>query len=570
MDPGFKIVSQEPFQYAPLKKKKSNLKYPKHKRSSRLCLIAADRDSLKDLKNQPGHSHSLESKKSKQIQILNCTNDSEFPIEYKLNRSQKNLKDLSLGKIVINKSSRIRDRKDSHSKIVTSEVFSMSHCPNEENVYWTMKRGAENASEANPGYSTLNRSRVIEVSYFPTNHNGQIFGELDSAPKKFFQEKPPSPQNQFAKEKQRKSLVPRVAKTSLSEFSHGSDQMIQDFLDQQQKANKKKSFQSIKFKNKPQQSWEDLSMENEQSKNISSMQTKDQKQSTGFTFNIFDKRNIVKSEIFDTNKKNNIFLNFESERRNEDQNSFFLSEFEQNPSKNYTSIQKKKGDPGKATRKVKKNATRKKLKMMKTPKREKIFEKPKIKSKTQVLEKRYTKSNIKAAKKKRNLGKKNFGIVRHSVNLNPKESVKDPFKLKITRKKKKSRKKEKFEQSEYNRTLPVNKISVRGLASSRQFKRSGLRHQRTLSGVTGVVGNLNLTRKAKEKPVNRTFKKTEFAGSLYLKKGKSKSIKMNPKKTLRISTKKAKQRKVSRKTEKMIETPIFKNSTKKMSFDRPI
>lgn len=574
MDPGFKIVKTLEFEYMALKKKSSFLKYPQHKRSSRLCLIAADRDSLKDLKNQVVHSHSLESIRSKKIQIMNCTDDTDFPIEYKLNRSQKNQKDLSLGKIIIRKSSRIRERNDSPVKVISSEMFSVSNGPDEADLYWTRKakpQTPDNMSELNPGYSTQNRSHIIELSYFATNPNGNIFGDLDSAPKKFFQEKGPAEQKKPSKTMQRESQVPPVAKTSLSELSRGSDRMIQDFLDRQiqRRGGQRQSYGSIRFRAKKSPDSINLSIGKDPSQQMNSLRLQDEKESTGFTFNIFNNHNIVKSEIFDTEKKNNIFLNFESEQQNDNRSPFFLSEFEKGPAKSYKSISKRHANRESLTLKVKKNGTRKKLKMMKTPKREKIFEKTKIKSKTQVLEKRYIKSNKKAAKKKKELRKKNFGIGRHSVNLKPKMSVKEAFKLKMSRKKKrKSKKKEKFEQNEYNKTLPVNKMNARALVSSRQFKRSGVRHQRTLSGVTRLVGNLNPSRKPKDKP-NRALKKQELTGHLYLKRGKSKSSRTQPKKILQISTKKPKPRKVSRKKAKMIETPIFKHSLKKLTFDRP-
>ena len=340
MDPGYKILNTLEFFYKPLKKKNSSfLKYPQHKRSSRLCLIAADRDSLKDLKTQAVHSHSLDSKNSKKIQILNYTNDSDFPIEYKLNPSRKNKKDLSLGKIVINKSSRIRERNESPKKIVTSEVFSSKNCPDNDKVYWTRTRPKEDISDMNLGYSTLERSRVIEVSYFPTNNNVNIFGDLDSAPKKYIQDTITSKKN-----KPSKSETPFIAKTSLSDKSQEEPApAIQDFLDREleKKNQMKKSTKSMNFITKKTPISVNLSIEADVSQNLSSLRIQDEKESTGFTFNIFENQNIVKSEIFDTEKKTNLFSNFESEQQN-NHSPFFMSEMDKKPGKSYRSIKKTK------------------------------------------------------------------------------------------------------------------------------------------------------------------------------------------------------------------------------------
>ena len=246
MDPQYKIIRTLNFSYIKLNKKKSFFnKFPKHRRSSRLCLIAAERDSLRDLNNQNLlNSQSLDSKTSKNIQILNFQNDSEFPIEYKAETSSKIQKDLSLGKIVINKSSRIKEKADSNRKIMKSEVYTMKKPPKEEkDLYWTKSRNKnkyETNGDMNLGYSTLDRSRVIEVSYCPTNQNANIFGDIDSAPKKFFQETIPSKEDSDSNfDNLYEPLTPKAPKTSLSEFSDSSDR-IKDFLDQQVQNNLKK------------------------------------------------------------------------------------------------------------------------------------------------------------------------------------------------------------------------------------------------------------------------------------------------------------------------------------------
>ena len=250
MEPRFKIIRTLNFSYIPLKSKNSFYqKYPRQKKSSRLCLIAADRDSLKDLNSEKIKSISLDSKNSKNIQILNFPKDSEFPIEYKVNSSDKIHKNLSSDKIVINKSSRINDYNDSNRKIMKSEVYLMKEEPKTfKEVYWTKKKIKNKYDEGGDikiGYSTLNRSREIELSYFPNNQNENIFDEIDSAPKKFFQETIPSREESLSNSKNLyEPLTPQPHKTTLSEFSDNSD-IIKDFLDQQVRSKLKKKKKNL-------------------------------------------------------------------------------------------------------------------------------------------------------------------------------------------------------------------------------------------------------------------------------------------------------------------------------------
>jgi hypothetical protein len=568
MDPGYRITKTLDFVYQKLAKKSSFFqKYPKHKRSSRLCLIAAERDSLKDLNEKKNTS--LDTKNSKNIQILNFPLDSDFPIEYKVDPSQKASKDLSLGKIVINKSSRIRDGGDSPKNILQSEMFPLNHSSKDrQNIYWTKNRTRErrdDISDHNVGYSTLDRSRVIEVSYFPTNQNVTIFGDIDSTPKKFFKEVTPSGRNTPPIADIKYPLTPRIQKTSLSDFSNGSDTKIQDFLDRQiqiKLQEKKYPSNSENFQVKKNLASMTLSVEDDQSQNLCSLKNQDEKERTGFTFNIFDNKNIVKSEIFDTNKRDHLYLNFDSQKQDFKSN-FFMTKVEE---KNLNKTKKKhKKDKSRGIKKTKASG---KSKLCKTPKREKFSKRFKMKSKKQIVNsKRSVKSNIKIEKKKK--GRKKLGLTRHSVHLQTNQSIKESFKLKISKNKKKLIKKEKqLGLKEHRKTLPVNTLNSKKLVSSRQFKRSGLRHKRTMSGVTGMVRALVITKKPKDKISIKTPQKIQPEKSLYLKKQKSKSIRNYPKKSLRIKVDKGARVKLSKKKINLIETPIFKESLKKLTFDQ--
>ena len=570
MDPGYRINNTLEYSYQNLVRKNSFFqKYPKHKRSSRLCLIAAERDSLKDLKDMKTHSKSLDSKKSNQIQILNFPLDSDLPIEYKAESSQKIKKELSLGKIIINKSSRIRDGGESQKNILTSEMYSINNLSKDnQKLYWTKNREKEkieDISDINMGYSTLNKSRVIEVSYFPTNQNGNIFGDLDSTPKRFFQETVPSDKHSPPRAEIRNPLTPRVQKTSLSEFSNGSDQMIQDFLDRQieknSKSNKKEPLHLDYFKAKKNPLSMTLSVDDSASQHLCSLKHQDEKGETGFTFNIFDNKNIVKSEIFDTNKRKNLYLNFESENPDAKSN-FFMTKMDNSAKmKSKKKIKKNKGGV-----KNTKNKANVKTKNCKTPKRERISKKFKFKSKTQILDaKRSVKSNLKPDKKKRK--KKKLTLARHSVNLQSNQSIKDSFRYKIAKNKKKMGLKDKIGLKEHGKTLPTNQLNIKDIKSSKHFKRSGLRHKRTMSGVAGMMKALVINRKTKDKAILKTSKKNQ-TDKLYLKKSKSKSIKINPKKNLRIKVNQNSQVKMSKKKISLIETPIFKDSIKKLTFDK--
>ena len=526
MDPGFRINNTLKFSYKQLKKKASKFaKFPRHKRSSQLCLIAAERDSLKDLNSQV-ISYSLDSKGSKAIQILNFPNESEFPIEYK-NSPDKPPKELSLKKIVINKSSRIKDG-DSPKKVAKSEVFPNNR--QEPKMYWTKKRQKPKEEPEANHESTLEKSREIEVSYFPTNQQGTSIVDVDSFLKKR--------QSTEKREKRRSLESVKGGKTSLSEQSQGSDQMIQDFLDRQVKKDLNQKEECFEIKDEPDSVT--LSMEDATSQNVCSLKQFDEKKCTGFTFNIFKNKNIVKSEIFDTSNHPILFSNFESERHDPSLKSYgLIGDMKKKPKK------KGKAKENRISR-TPKASTISKNKLVKTPVREKHV---RNKIKTQIFDaKRSTKSHTKAGKKK---AKKKLAIARNSVNFVPQKSLKGA-KLKINKKKKSDIKKKSLAILEHQKTVPANSFKIKNLTSSRHFKQSR-RHKRTLSGLEGMMDKFGLTT-AKQKSISKMSRK------------EPKKIQTNPKKTLRINLK-AKERIKIKKT-KMAETPIYKESLTRLTFNQ--
>jgi hypothetical protein len=577
MDPGFKIFNLPPYFYNQLRRKNSKLlKYPKHKRSSRLCLIAADRDSLRDLKHQDKGSFSMDSKTSNTIQILDFTNTSEKPQELKVESNSQNPKEMSLGKIIIKKSSRIKESIDSKKKLVTSEIlFPQNQRKDSQNLYWTKNRKKEKVDETPDrllGYSTLDRSRIIEVSDFPTNPNGMSLMDMDSVPRKFFRERVPSNEKEENVFNKQYPLTPKAPKTSLSDLSRGSDRMIQDFLDRQITKNKNpggnkwEEMNLLKVKNSPESVT--LSMKEGESQGMSSLNI-DEKTETGFTFNIFKNQNLVKSEIFDMQFGTISISNYETQNSKPKSTVCFVRPDEVQRKKNL----KKKGKEKKKETRTNKKFQLDQLKLTKTPKRKKVSNHAKIKSSNKTLHsKRSTKSNTKGIKKKKLNSRKVLPIGRQSVNLANLQSFNESMKFNKKKKSEIKKKKPLNFKLKKKRLTHENQFSEKEVTNLKYFKRSKLKHKRTMSGVDGMIGNFTLgSNRNKDLLLLKTSQKnkTKHKG-ISKEKQKSKSIKPPPKKNLKIcvtSSKNENKTKKSKKKIKMSETPIYRKSTKKLTFD---
>lgn len=573
MEPGYKLFNTPTYSFKQLKKKSSQfLRYPRHRRSSRLCLIAAERDSLRDLKQEKYNSYSPDSKNSNKIEILNFTNDSQTAQKLKIKKNPKNSPKINLNKIIINKSSRIRDSNNSHKKLVTSEIYSRNkNLKDDQKLYWTKRRKKEKVEEKNEkigGYSTLDRSRIIEVSYFPTNHNGASMMDFDSIPRRFFKEQIPSTDsNKNARITKKYPLTPRAPKTSLSDYSVESDGMIQDFLDRQVKKQKlapenQKWKGNNYFTAKESPESVNLSINNDQSQNLSSLKI-DEKTETGFTFNIFKNKNLVKSEIYD--------LGFGTISNYEVKNSKPMStlSYVNKDSKKQKKVQKKKKKDKKKDGTSVKKLRQKKLKMTKTSVQNKILTHIKPKSEAKIINmSRSVKSNTKGVKKAKVHRKKVFPIARTSVNLHSTA----PFQncIKFDRKKKPKIKSKKS----FNLTLKSKKeslkipVSEKEVKNSKYFKRTKIKHKRVMSGVDGLIGHLGATfNHDKDRLLAKTSKKNKTRPK---RLHKSKSIKANPKKKLKIkvgSLEISEDEPKPAKNVKMSETPIYQKSIQKLKFD---